>query len=199
MTELFTCDDLERLSASVAAAWRAGADRDWSGPAGTLEWSCLRTADHAVDTVLAPAFFLASRRLDDYPSGGWTLGHDATPSVLVEALETATRVLVAVVRAALDEVAGGTKVRAILWRRGGPEVRPPEDFPPRAGMELALHAHDVCAGLGVAFEPASDVAERLRAHAHDWPYWSAGPPWAPLVMTGDAWTDLLRSSGREPR
>jgi hypothetical protein len=60
--DVFSTDDLHELSARVATAWRAGADRDSSAPAGTLEWSCARTADHAVDTLFAPAFFLASRR-----------------------------------------------------------------------------------------------------------------------------------------
>ena len=56
----FSTGDLEIVSALAGAAWRAG----------TLEWSCTRTADHAVDTILAPAFFLASRKLDGYPALG---------------------------------------------------------------------------------------------------------------------------------
>lgn len=66
----FTCDDLLDLTALVARAWRDGADRDWSAPAGSLDWSCTDTAVHVVDTVLAPAFFLASRKQDDYPGFG---------------------------------------------------------------------------------------------------------------------------------
>lgn len=70
----FTCDDLGTLASLVADAWRSGADRDWSARAGDLEWSCTRTADHAIDTVLAPAFFLASRRSDDHPAYDWDAG-----------------------------------------------------------------------------------------------------------------------------
>ena len=96
----------------MADAWRSGADRDWSVPAGTLEWSCSKTADHAVDTVFAPALFLASRKLDGYPGYGMhTPGPDAAPALLVEALETAARVLVAVVGAAPADA------RAVIWRR----------------------------------------------------------------------------------
>ncbi len=65
--ERFTADDLEELSALVADTWTSAADRDWSAQAGTVEWSCTATADHAVDCVYAPAFFLASRRTDAYP------------------------------------------------------------------------------------------------------------------------------------
>ena len=53
---------------------------------------------------------------------------------------------------------------------------------PRGGLELALHGHDVCAGLGVPFDPPTDLCERLRAHTQDWPHWSS-PGWSPLTMT----------------
>ena len=61
---VFSPGDLAALTEVVAEAWHLGADRDWSVPAGTLEWSCTHTADHAVDTLLAPAFNLASRLED---------------------------------------------------------------------------------------------------------------------------------------
>ncbi|MCI0687816.1 MAG: hypothetical protein L0Y54_11350 [Sporichthyaceae bacterium] len=77
----FTCANLEELTGLVVAAWRAGLDRDWSAPAGTLEWSCRRTADHTVDTIFAPAIFLASRKVDAYPDYGFaTLDPTPVPS-----------------------------------------------------------------------------------------------------------------------
>ena len=183
---------MEHLSALVVDAWRTARDRDWSVRAGTLEWNCTRTADHAVDTVFAPALFLASRRLDAYPGGyGFkTPGPDADPALLIEALEVATRVLVGVVKTAEPDV------RAVIWRRPQVETRGgPEDFVPRGGMELILHAHDVCSGLGVSFRPPAALCERLRQHVEAWPYWGDGG-WPHLAMTGDAWADLLHSSGR---
>jgi hypothetical protein len=186
----FTGDDLTALAALVAGAWREGADRDWSAPAGTLDWSCARTADHAVDTVLAPAFFLASRRRDDYPPYGVaSAGPDATPAVLAEAVEAAARILAAV--AATTDPA----VRAIIWRRPQATTRGPEDFPARGALELILHGHDVCRGLGVAFDPPADLCDRLRHHTADWPHW-ASPGWRALTLDGDPWADLLRASGR---
>ncbi len=193
MAALFTRHDLERLSEAVASAWRAGLDRDWSARAGTLDWTCRRTADHTVDTVWAPAFFLAARRRDGYPDWGapFTAGADARPEQLVEALETVTRILSAVVAAA------GPDARAAIWRRPRVEVRGPEDFPPRGGLELALHGHDVCAGLGVPFAPPADVCQRLRDHTREWPHWSS-PGWRILPATDDPWGDLLAGSGRAP-
>jgi hypothetical protein len=178
---------MEQLSALVADTWRSALDRDWSAPAGTLEWSCTKTADHAVDTVFAPALFLASRRQDAYPSGYGvtTPGPEAEPALLIEALEVATRVLVGVVRTAPADV------RAVIWRRPKIETRPPEDFVPRAGLELILHAHDVCLGLGVAYRPSEDLCERMRRHIAPWPFY--GPN---LTMRDDPWLDLLQASGR---
>jgi hypothetical protein len=159
--------------------------------AGTLDWSCATTADHAVDTVLAPAFFLASRKQDDYPAGEpFTLGPDAGPEQFAEGVETAARVLRAVVTTTPPEV------EAIIWRAGQPHTAPREDFVPRAGMELILHAHDVCSGLGVPFTPPADVVDRLRVHTRAWPYWTMAPGWSDLRMADDPWPDLLRASGR---
>jgi hypothetical protein len=188
--DVFSTDDLYELSGYVTAAWRAGADRDWSARAGTLEWSCTRTADHAVDTVFAPAYFLASRKQDDYPDMGadFTAGPSARPDQLVQALEVATRVLAAVVA---DADPG---VRAVLFRRPQIRTAPPQDFVPRGATELILHAHDVCAGLHVPFEPPAALCRRLREHTRPWAMWTLA--WYGLGDTDDPWGDLLAGSGR---
>ena len=180
---------MERLTDLVAETWTSAADRDWTARAGLLEWTCLETADHAVDTVLAPAVFLASRQLDRYPNawGPFRMGDRANPASLVEALRTASRILVAVVADAPVET------RAVIWRRPVVEVRPAPDFLPRAALELALHAHDVCIGLAVDFRPDDDAAAHLRDHTIGWPMWEI---WQPLERTEDPWGDLLRASGR---
>ncbi len=188
----FTAEDLETLAGLVADNWRSGVDRDWSARAGTLDLSCTQTADHAVDCTLAPAFFLASRKLDSYPAGEpFTLGPDARPLDLVEAVETAARVLTGVVAAA------GPEVRAVIWLRPQVEARPAEDFLPRGALELALHAHDVGLGLDLPFVPPDGLCARLRGHTRRWPMWDLSG-WTPPTMDGEPWLDLLRSSGRSP-
>lgn len=187
----FSTDDLNLLSACVAAAWSAGADRDWSVRAGTLEWSCTQTADHAVDTVFAPAFFLASRKQDAYPDmgAGFAVGPDARPDQLIQALEVATRVLVAVVSDASPDA------RAVIFRHPEIIMAPPADFVPRGAAELILHAHDVCAGLRVPFEPPAELCRRLREHTRPWAMWTVA--WDGLPCTDDPWGDLLAGSGRQ--
>jgi hypothetical protein len=167
---VFSREDLDTVSEVVAAAWRSGRNRDWSAPAGTLDWTCTKTADHTVDSVLAVAFFLASRRQDNYPDWGWgelTMGAAARPELLIEAVESVGRVLSGVVATT------GPDVRAVIWRRPRIETRGPEDFAPRGALELLLHGHDVASGLGVAFDPPDDVCARLRDHTRGWPHWSA--------------------------
>jgi hypothetical protein len=190
-TDQFTTSDLAALSSYVATKWRAAVDLDWSAQAGTVEWSCLRTADHAVDCVWAPAFFLASRRTDRYPAIGadMAIGPDADPTRLVESLEMGTRVLSAVIHDTDPDV------RSVIFRRPEILVAAPEDFAPRGAIELILHAHDVCLGLGVEFEPDSGLCHRLREHTRPWPMWTVA--WHGLAQTDDPWRDLLIGSGRQ--
>jgi len=188
----FTRHDLDATTMAVAEAWTAGIDRDWSVPAGSLDWSCTQTADHTVDAVLAVAIFLASRRQDAYPdwgNGEYSLGPEARPVDLVEALVTVSRLLSGVVGTTPDDV------RAIIWRSPQVEARPPVDFAARGALELVLHGHDVATGLGMDLTPPPDAMERLRARTRGWPHWSS-PGWREPDRAGDAWAALLRASGR---
>ena len=186
----FTVEDLEEVAVCVAEAWAQGSSRDWTVLAGTLEWSCQQTANHAVDTLIAPAFFLASRRLDRYPEGGgWSPGDNAPPEAYVEGVQLGTRILAGVVRDTPEDV------EAILFRTPRTIGRA-ADFAPRGALELVIHAHDVCAGLGIGLEPPRTALEHLRQHVKDWPFW--GSYWPHLSLDGDPWTDLLSVSGRLP-
>jgi hypothetical protein len=110
--------------------------------------------------VYAPVFFLASRNIDGYPDVGLdlALGSDAIPAHLVQSLRIATTMLAGVVNDA------GPGVRAVIFRRPEVMIGAPEYFVPRGAAELILHAHDVCEGLGVSFEPPSDLCYPLREH-----------------------------------
>jgi hypothetical protein len=188
--ESFTVDDLYQLSGLVADAWSSAGNHDWSVPAGRVTWSCTRTADHAVDCVYAPAFFLASRRVDAYPEvgGDLMLGPNATPGRIVESLGIATRLLAAVVKDTEPDV------EAIIFRRPTILTARRADFVPRGAMELILHAHDVCQGLGIDFEPPAALCYRLREHTFEWPMWTTA--WSGIERTNDPWEDLLGGSGR---
>jgi hypothetical protein len=181
----FSPGDFSTLTRLVLDAWRSGLERDWSVPAGTLEWSCRNTADHTVDCVFSYAFFLASRRLDTYPPFGELHAlANATPADIVEGLQAATTMLSAVIAAAEPGA------RAVIGLSPHAQNGSPRDFAARGALEMILHAHDVCAGLGIPFAPPDDVCARLRDEARDW------PGQARLPATDDAWSDLLERSGR---
>lgn len=183
--EPFTGEDFGLLSGFVVDAWQAGVDRDWTVPAGTLEWSCLETADHTIDCVFSYALFLASRRQDAYPSVGELHALPGSgPRDMVDGIRAVTTILWAVITTA------DPAERAILLRWPQPETGVPNDFAARGGHELVLHGHDVCSGLGVPFAPPLDLCRRLFAHTLGWPGQAAVAP------GDDSWADLLERSGR---
>ncbi|HMJ74983.1 MAG TPA: hypothetical protein VK507_03370 [Iamia sp.] len=181
----FTAEDLEVVGDLALTAWGSAFDRDWSVPAGTLEWTCLATADHTIDCVFSYALNLASRKQDGYPAFDLlrALPH-AGPADMLDGLRAVVGMLAAVIRTAPPDA------RATLFSRGGPVVTGPAPFAPRGGLELALHAHDVSAGLDVPFEPPAAVCARLLAATAGWPGAVAEPD------TDDPWADLLVRSGR---
>lgn len=185
MSNRFTVEDFSQLSTLVIDAWEAGLDRDWTVPAGTLEWSCFHTADHTIDCVFSYALFLASRCQDAYPNFGELHAlPDATPRDLLDGLRAVTTMLTAVI------VTADPDVRAVIWHRPEAETAPPQDFAARGALELILHAHDVCVGLGVPFEPPPGLCARLFEHTRAWPFQPA------VEATADPWADLLERSGR---
>ena len=181
----FTAADFAAVAELVLDAWASAVDRDWSVPAGTLDWSCFDTADHTIDCVFSYALFLASRKQDAYPTlGELHLEPGSTPADVVDGLRAVTTMLTAVIL----EAAPGT--RAVIRRHPQIETGDPADFAARGAHELILHAHDVCTGLGVRFQPPADLCRRLWDHTAGW--FGVEQP----VATADPWSDLLARSGR---
>ncbi|MBA2283756.1 MAG: hypothetical protein H0W25_21315 [Acidimicrobiia bacterium] len=182
---LFTVDDLDLVSALVLANWHGAVEEDWSVPAGTLEWSCLTTADHTIDCVFSYALFLGSRRLDEYPPFGELHAlPEAGPSDMVDGLRAVTTMLSATIRVAPPET------RAVLRPKPNARAGGPDDFAARGTHELILHAHDIAAGLQQPLDPPAEVCERLYLATDGW----FGPATEPPA--GDPWAALLARSGR---
>lgn len=181
----FGLADFETVAGFVVDAWSSGVDADWSVPAGTLEWSCLQTAEHTVDCVFSFAFFLASRKEDGYPNFGELHAlPGATPADMVEGLKAAIEMLRAVI------VAAPATAQATIWRNPSVRVATPSEFASRGALELLLHGFDVCAGLGLTLRPPHDLCGRLLTSTTDY------PGCHPYVPSDDPWSDLLARSGR---
>jgi hypothetical protein len=74
----------------------------------------------------------------------------------------------------------------VLFTGDEPILGPPADFVSRVGLELILHARDVCLGLGITYEPDVDLARRLRDHAAGWSMWTTlfGARWREPTIPG---------------
>jgi uncharacterized protein (TIGR03083 family) len=183
-------DDFAVVSRLVLDSWTSAVDRDWSVPAGTLEWSCWKTAEHTVDCVFSYAFFLASRATTAYPPfDELRASPSATPADLVDGLRAATNLL----SAAIATAPQGT--RAIIRQRPAPTTGSPIEFAARGALELALHGHDIASGLGVRLRPDDAICRRLFDSTATWPG-VAQRATAQHPRTGDPWADLIVRSGR---
>jgi hypothetical protein len=185
VSDPFSVEHFCALSALADTALRSGLDRDWSRPAGTLDWSCSETLDHAIDCVFSYALFLGSRRRDSYPPFGELHAlESARPIDLIQGLHAVTTMLEGVIRVVAPDT------RAVLLRWPTVVTGGPDDFAARGAHEMVLHVHDICSGLGVAFDPPRDLCERLLDHTNGWPGQQT------ITPSGDGWADLLERSGR---
>jgi hypothetical protein len=184
-SERFTVADFEVVGALVLEAWASAVDLDWSVPAGSLEWSCLQTADHTIDCVFSYALFFASRKQDAYPNFGELHAlPGATPSDMIDGLRAVDTMLAAVIATAPPDAT------AVIFGTADAGLGGPDDFAARGAHELILHGHDVCTGLGLRLDPPRDVCRRLLDHTSRW------PRVPPVERTDDPWSDLLERSGR---
>ncbi|TDO30677.1 hypothetical protein EV643_13659 [Kribbella sp. VKM Ac-2527] len=145
--------DLDRAVDSVIAALSPGVDLDWHGSAGTLEWSCRFTAEHAAHCLQAYAIQLASRAPTHYVSFFSRALEDATNAQVLELLEASGRLLSSVVRAAKPTDRG--------FHPFG--MADAEGTAGMGGIEVLVHGGDIATGLGLPFEPPPDVCTWILA------------------------------------
>jgi uncharacterized protein (TIGR03083 family) len=147
-------------------------DRDWSVPAGDLEWTCAHTAIHAANCLAKYAAQLAGRVEGAYLRFRLVAAPDEAPGEILRILGSAGRLLVAAVDGAPDD--------ARAWHWG---MTDRSGFAAMGTGELLVHTYDIAAGLGVDWRPpaalASAVLARLMpAVAHDDPaaalLWATG-------------------------
>ncbi|QKW24644.1 maleylpyruvate isomerase N-terminal domain-containing protein [Kitasatospora sp. NA04385] len=142
--------------------------RDWSVPAGPLEWSCRETLAHIGHDLLGYAGQVAARPDDGYLPFDLTVRPDARPAeVLATAL--ACGELLALALAAADPDG-----RAWHW---GPTD--PAGFAAMGTAETLLHTHDIATGLALDWTPPSALCAAVLARL--FPDAPAGDP-APVLL-----------------
>ena len=166
-------DDVSRAVAGCVAALRPAVDRDWTDvKAGRLEWSCHTTAFHIAEDYVAYSANLAGRAQDGYVPFGITLDEGTDNAGLLHVIETAGALLAAAVRPTPPGV------RAFHPHPFRSADR--EGFAAMAIAETLLHTHDLAEGLGLAHEPAEDLAESVLTWL--FPHVQPGPaPWPTLL------------------
>jgi hypothetical protein len=170
-------DDLPATAALCRETLRPWADRDWSVPAGDLEWSCRRTLDHMVDV---PIFLAGNAALRS--TSRVLPARNGDPDADV------TRLLDAVVTSAtmLERICAGMGPADRGFHPAGQADA--EGFRAQGCAEVLQHTYDIANGLGEAFRPPDDLAARIVARLF---------PWAPAAEEHpDRWEALLWSCGR---
>ena len=172
-----TPDDLLAVAAGCRAALEGALDADWSVRAGDLDWTCRRTLDHMLDTLLHYAAHFASRAEGRLP---FVRDGDPARSVpdLLTGLGTSAAILAEVCRAAPPEARG--------FHPAGPADA--TGFLAMGCQELLAHTFDIAAGLGIPFRPADPALVRRVVDRIF--------PWAPEPHEASSWDALLWAAGR---
>jgi hypothetical protein len=171
-----TADDLDAAISIMVDTLRPATDRDWSAPAGALEWDCWHTAEHIGDVLMSYACQLAARPTTRYVRFLASAEKEASPAEVLEFAEAGGRILTATVRTAPPHI------RA--YHPTG--MADPEGFAGLGCIEALAHGHDIAQGLGLALDPPRDVCTRLLTRM-----FPAADP-----ADADPWTALLWATGR---
>ncbi|WP_327000079.1 hypothetical protein OHA72_33735 [Dactylosporangium sp. NBC_01737] len=173
-----TADDLDAALAALATTLAPATGRDWSIRAGSLEWDCWHTAEHAGDVLLSYAAQLVARPATRYVRFLASADTAATAAEVLEFAVAGGGILAAAVRAA------PAHVRA--YHPTG--MADPEGFAAMGCVEALVHGHDIARGLDLTLTPPADVCARVLARLF--------PDTPALPGDPDPWTALLWATGR---
>jgi len=173
-----TADDLDAAVFTTVTTLRPATGRDWSVPAGTLEWDCWHTAEHIGDCLLSYAGQLVAQPTTRFVRFVVYADKDAAPAEVLEFAEAGGRLLAATVRTCSPQV------RA--WHPTG--MADPEGFAGMGCVEALVHGHDIAQGLGLALDPPRQVCTRVLARM--FPHTMAD------LADLDPWMALLWATGR---
>src|SRR5579864_766363 len=173
-----TADDLDSAISCVMSGLLPITDRDWSVPAGTLEWDCWHTAEHIGDSLLSYAWQLAVQPTSRYVRAVATAEKDASPAEVLEFAVTGGRILASMVRT--------SRAHVRAYHPDG--MADPEGFAGLGCHEALLHGNDIAQSFGLSLDPPRDVCRRVLARIF---------PQAPADLAGsDPWAALLWAGGR---
>ncbi len=149
---------LREVSAVCAATLRPAADRDWSVPAGELEWGCEDTLRHGISALAFYASHLATRSRGPLP-----FQHVEEPSLGITELLACLEIRGAI----LAELALGAPSDARGWHLMG--LADAEGFLAMGCSEILIHTDDIASGLAaLGFQPASSLVTPVASRLFLW-------------------------------
>lgn len=175
-------DDLDVVIDYIVSTLRCTVNQDWTVPAGAVDWSCWRTAEHVGQVFTHYASQVAvSARTRYVRWAARAQQPDAPPDGVLDFLEATGRILALVVRASSDD--------ARAFHPYG--IADPAGFAAGGCVEGLIHGHDIATGLGIPLEPSTAVCERLRDRLfpHQTEQFADVDPWLALRQA-TARTDL---------
>ena len=161
--------------AEVLRALRPHADKDWGVPAGALDWSCWRTAEHVAHDLLAYSGQLAAQPIGSYLPMDLTVAPGTSPSGVLDVVQACGTLL----RTAVAAAAPATRA----WHWGPTDA---DGFAALGADELLVHAWDIAQGLHLPWRPPGPLCAAVLARLF------------PDAPPGDPTDVLLWCTGRTP-
>ncbi|MFC4562039.1 maleylpyruvate isomerase N-terminal domain-containing protein [Nocardiopsis mangrovi] len=148
MTAAPWAEQVASAADTCLAALLPAAGRDWSRPAGGLDWTCRHTLDHLALGLVGYAGLLIARPTDRYITLFASLDPEAPVATCLEGVRIAASLLAATVR--------GTGADARAWHPWGRSDA--SGFAAMGVTELVVHTYDITRAFGGAWAPPDDLA-----------------------------------------
>ncbi len=177
--------DVTQCVALALSVLRGAVAADWDVPAGTLDWTCWETVEHMSDDLFGyaaqlgpsrpalatPVPFRCEPRRPGGPAVAISADRSAGPDGLLQVFEATGAMLATMVAASRPDPLADPQPFG---------VDDPDCFAAAMGVaEVLLHTQDVCAGLGISWQPPDGPCARVLARL--FPGAPAGtPPWPTL-------------------
>lgn len=173
-TEQSPADHVRWAADACTSFLRTTIDGDWTVAVPDLDWTVAEAVAHAAEGCLWYAIDLSARGRD-LEGVEHRVAPDRPPGELVATVETYASIVVTIIGAAPPEARGFHPMG----------TADPSGFAAMACDELLIHTDDAARGLGLAFDPPTDLAEWVLRRLFPW-----------VEVGSDPWGQLQWTNGR---
>ena len=143
---------VEEAVTEMVAVLMPQEDANWQAPAGSLEWSCWKTAAHVAHDLASYAGQVAVRATAGYLPFDLVIAPEASPREVLHVVSACGRLLsITVANAGAGPVA---------WHWGMSDAA---GFAAMGVAEALVHTYDITQGLGVAWSPPELLSQVVVA------------------------------------